>query len=707
MNFRNPFGIRGQVILVSLILLAIPWVGYRYVLEVESFLRQGQERVLSGTAQAVATALHDRPQLFEPSANADRQGNDLLYARTLAKPIDLDGEMSDWISQDVKKIPYQGNRGFSFTQQVGKYDQFLYVMFDVKDGEVEILKNKDTLYDQADHLELSLGRVEAEPFRLSLVLAQAPRVDALRLTIAADGGERLTADESVEAAWRKSKRGYQLEVKIPLQQVTGKLGFDLVNVSNERELQSVERLGTGDEMLGVVIPGIEIDAILRGISRNTARIWVVDHLGRVLARSGSLQPASAKPYAPSDAPWYKRWIKQLHAATLRRVYVSLMKSPQQTFVDDLADATQLEGKEIEAAFNGAGGARWRMTPDRGAIVLSAAQPIWVGDRVAGAVVAEETTNEILALRNQALERLFNVALAVLLLGSLTLLIFATRLSKRIRALRDQAEQALDSKGRIKALVAGSTAEDEIGDLSRSFSGLLHHLADYNRYLEQMAGRVSHEFRTPIAVVRSSLDNLRQHALPDDANVYVSRAQEGIERLSVILNRMSEATKLEQSLQQAERERFDLNIVVRGCVEGYRSVHPSVRFDLRLPEMPVLMHGAPDLIAQMLDKLVTNAIDFQREGSSIDIRVNAGLTTVEVIVGNEGASLPQEMQERLFDSMVSVRAQQGGNEAHLGLGLYIVRLIAEFHHGYARLENRAGGRGVNAIVTLSLLEPTLR
>jgi two-component system, OmpR family, sensor histidine kinase ChvG len=237
--------------------------------------------------------------------------------------------------------------------------------------------------------------------------------------------------------------------------------------------------------------------------------------------------------------------------------------------------------------------------------------------------------------------------------------------------------------------------------------LLHHLADYNRYLEQMAGRVSHEFRTPIAVVRSSLDNLRQHVLPDDANVYVSRAQEGIERLSIILNRMSEATKLEQTLQQAERERFDLNVVVRGCVEGYRSVHPNVKFDVRLPETPLLMFGAPDLIAQMLDKLITNVIDFHREGSSIDIRVNAGLTTVEVIVGNEGASLPQEMQDRLFDSMVSVRAQQGGNEAHLGLGLYIVRLIAEFHHGNARLENRTDGRGVNAIVTLSLLEPTLR
>lgn len=705
MKLRIPFGIRGQVILVSLVLFAIPWVGYRYILEVETFLRQGQERTLSGTAQAVATALHDRPQLFEPTSAMARESNGLLYVRTLAKPIILDGQMADWRAQDVKRIRYQSERSreFSFTQQAGKYDQFLYLMFDVKGGSVEILESKETLHDQADQLEISIGQSNAEPLRFRLILAHPPHVDAVQLTSAADGGESYSSDARLEGFWRKSHLGYQLEVKIPLQMLSGKLGFEVIDVTNSRELQSVERLGTG--LLGVVIPGIEIDAILRGIGRSTARIWVVDQLGRVLARTGSLQTAPAQPYLPSGEPWYKRWLRQLHGATLRRIYLSLMQSPQQSFVDDLADATQLEGKEIEAAFNGAGGARWRMTPDRGAIVLSSAQPIWVGDRVAGAVVAEETTNEILALRNQALERLFNIALAVLLLGSLTLLLFATRLSKRIRSLRDQAEQALDSKGRIKSLLTGSSANDEIGDLSRSFSELLRRLADYNRYLEQMAGRVSHEFRTPIAVVRSSLDNLRQHALPEDANIYVSRAQEGVERLSVILNRMSEATKLEQSLQQAERERFDLSAVVRGCVEGYRSVHPSVSFALRVADEPLFMSGAPDLIAQMLDKLVANAIDFHRPQSVIDIGISASLTSAELMVANEGASLPLEMQDRLFDSMVSLRERQGGKEAHLGLGLYIVKLIAEFHHGQARLENRADGKGVNAIVTLALLAPT--
>jgi two-component system, OmpR family, sensor histidine kinase ChvG len=705
-KFQIPFGIRGQVFLVSLVLLAIPWVGYRYILEVENFLRQGQERTLSGTAQAIATALHDRQQLFEPIAGSERNGSRLLYARSLAKPIAVDGADGDWRGQNVKSLLYQDstNELFSFTQQTGKYDQFLFFLFEVHDPKVISLGKANDEIDQVDHLDLMLGRGDADAMRFRLALAAAPQVQAFRILISDDSSERLETDIRIQAAWRKTKSGYRLEVRIPLEIVGGKVGFNVVNISNSADLQSISQLGSGKELLSVVIPGVEIDSILRGMGRANARVWVVDHLGRVLARTGSLQTTRPKPAAPAGVSWYRRWARHLHDATLRQVYVRLMQSPSKPFVDDLENAMELEGKAIEAAFNGAAGTQWRMTKDRGAIVLSAAQPIWVGDRVAGAVIAEETTNEILALRNQALERLFNVAAAVIVLGSLTLLLFATRLSKRIRLLRDQAEQALDSKGRIKSLVAGSNARDEIGDLSRSFSELLRRLADYNGYLEQMAGRVSHEFRTPIAVVRSSLDNLRQHSLTDDATVYVNRAQQGIERLTVILHRMSEATKLEQSLQTAERERFNLNDVLAGCVEGYRGVYPNIPIHLSLPQTPAWMVGAPDLIAQMLDKLVGNAVDFRDEGSGIDIRLDASATNAEIIVSNQGPALPTEMQQQLFDSMVSLRPPQGGDEAHLGLGLYIVRLIAEFHHGQARLENRPDGKGVNAVITLARSEP---
>src|SRR5207248_1567917 len=66
---RIALGIRAQLLLVLTVFLALPWLGYEYVRELERFLREAQESTLAGTAQAVATALHDRPRLFSTPAD--------------------------------------------------------------------------------------------------------------------------------------------------------------------------------------------------------------------------------------------------------------------------------------------------------------------------------------------------------------------------------------------------------------------------------------------------------------------------------------------------------------------------------------------------------------------------------------------------------------------------------------------------------------
>ena len=274
-----------------------------------------------------------------------------------------------------------------------------------------------------------------------------------------------------------------------------------------------------------------------------------------------------------------------------------------------------------------------------------------------------------------------------------LIAYATRLSHRIRRLRDEAESAIDARGRIARLSAGSGASDEIGDLSRSFSSMLARLAQHHAYLESMADRLSHELRTPIAVVRSSLENLELAAEPAEARRYIARAEEGLARLNTILQRMMEASRLEHSLRAAERERYDLVPVVRGCVEGYRLAYPEARFALQLPQQRMDVEGSPDLAAQLLDKLVENAVDFSLPETPVRVTLEEEKGAAVLSVTNSGALLPQEMQGRLFESMVSVRGERRPGAPHLGLGLYVARLIAEFHGGSITAENLPTGDGV--------------
>jgi dedicated sortase system histidine kinase len=428
----------------------------------------------------------------------------------------------------------------------------------------------------------------------------------------------------------------------------------------------------------------EIAQILKGVERTTSRIWVVTRNLRVLALAGSLRREGG----------------EAEETLTQRVLGWLIPRPNEDFDDAIADDALATGREIAGALQGRPGFRLRNTPDGRAVVISAAHPIWNGDEVAGAVVVEESTNPILSVRSQALERLLVLTLAAFAVAAAVLIWFATSISTRIRRLRDEAETAIDARGRLAHLVTAQNAGDEIGDLSRSFSAMLAKLAQYNAYLESLASRLSHELRTPIAVVRSSLENLK--LAPADARVYIDRAEEGLRRLGTILTRMSEATRMEQGLASVERERFDLAGVVAGCVEGYRLAYPAQAFELALPQRKTWVQGSPDLAAQLLDKLVANAVDFAASGEPVRVSLSLSNGMVELGVQNKGPLLPEEMRGQLFRSMVSVRGERRGEgtsaEPHLGLGLYIAQLIAEFHGGEIHARNLPSGEGVAVSAT---------
>jgi signal transduction histidine kinase len=166
--------------------------------------------------------------------------------------------------------------------------------------------------------------------------------------------------------------------------------------------------------------------------------------------------------------------------------------------------------------------------------------------------------------------------------------------------------------------------------------------------------------------------------------------------------MSEAGRIERAIAAAEAEDFDLTAVVEGCAAGYRALAGGRELRVGLPGAPTPFHGAPELIAQALDKLFDNARSFTPDDGWIEIGLaNAG-GVAEIRVANSGPPLPAAMQDRLFDSLVSVRdagARHGGETPHLGLGLYVVRLVAELHRGSALAHNLDGGRGVEFALRL--------
>jgi dedicated sortase system histidine kinase len=526
-------GIRFRLVLVALVLLALPLLAAQFIASMEAFLREGQERAIGATARAVASALSDRPTLFEHAAGAS----------------DAEGE---------------------------------------------------------------------ERRRIVALFASADP-------------------------------------------------------------------GAAASLGNAYVPSEEIERFLAIMGRRGSRLWVVDTRSRVRGLSGNLQD-------PEAARSLVRWLKPLAALVL----------PARSL--PLGEESQPARGQIDRALIGVSSTQWRATRDRDVAILSAAQPIFLGDDIVGAAVVEETTGSIQILKQAALERLLAVTLAIVAAALAILLTFSSRLAARIRRLHAEADAAIDPQGRVRGTITASDAKDEIGDLARTTAAVLARLRDYNAYLEAMAGRLSHGLRTPVAVVRSSLDNLKAQRLPDGARVYVERAGEGVERLGRLISRLSEATRLERLLEGSERERFDLGEVVRGCVEGYRAAYAPRRFELAEHGKALPVDGVPDACAQLLDKLAENANDFAPPGTPVRVSLAMRAGRAVIAVDNEGPPLPAAKVAGLFDSMVSMRqgeTARASEGSHLGLGLYIVRLVAEAHGGRARAFNLPAGRGVRFEVEIPL------
>ncbi len=713
------FSIRLKLALLSLFLFTIPWLGYEFVWEMEKYLRQGQENSLMGTVRAVATALHERPKLFDTHASfleSVSKGKD-LYAYPIDRPIQLDGRSNDWTgyrnhlftydeTYQIDNNPTGEIPSIWFNHMVGKYGNYLYALFEVHD-DILIFRDRNSLsVDRNDHLKIALLTPEGEYQRFIIANTRSGWVNAYRLVDNPTSNRPARPAPEIQGHWQQTRQGYTIELRLPLSILNSKIAFAIADVDDTRERLPRAIIGTADTgdmtQLGtVLVPSPEIEQIIKGMGHSGSRIWVVDQHHRVLAKTGNIIEATGiwEPGEPREAKGFWQEFEQEY---LHPLYYKVLTRPPAEFIDHLYDVAHLEGNEINSALAGTPETQWRLTPDNKAVILSAAWPIFIDNKVMGAVIAEETTHGIRTLRNRALEKLFTVILAVMTVGTLALFLFASRISNRIRRLRNQAEHIIDDNGRISNTIAADTTGDELGDLSRSFSGIVSRLTQYTDYLENMSSRLSHELRTPVTVVRSSLEHLSMQTLSDDARPYMERAQQGVNRLTTILSNMSEATRLEHTLQTNEKEIFDLNAVVSGCVAGYSLSWSDYQFKTDLPESPVMVNGAPEYIAQLLDKLVSNATDFSSPTDPIIISLTAQKQFAVLTIQNTGPMLPDEMKDRIFDSMVSVRDGKKTDQPHLGIGLYIARLVTEFHQGTIHAENLDDGSGVAFIIKIPVI-----
>lgn len=661
--------LKRQLLLVSLLALMLPWAGCQFIRETESALRVSQQQMLASTARAIADSLAQYPEEIPIVGGSDHIIGDQLYGHRLhSRPI-IDGYVDDWTLSDGSLSSLRGADG-AVHFAVGLYQQFAYLYVAVSDRRV--------VYADAETLMPGDGSQHAD--RVRLISANPPYLEET-LSFAAEAPGRIVSyvqtaygfapEPTIRAFWQDVPGGYQLEARIPLTELGTHLGIVVENTA-DRDDAGVRSASYSARSPGAFVttsPALAEIAI--NFIQPSMRLIVTDAAGWRIAAVGDIETAS-----PTTG---SRW--------LRLAYDALVEAGTEAAFAEPDPSGRERQTYIASALDGRRSAAWFRSEDSGRAIVAVAEPISVSGRTIGTVILQQGTDAILSLRNQGLARLMNVTLIAMLLVAAGLLGYASWLSRRIRHLSVAAEAALDSD-RLQATLPSFNAADEIGDLSRSFSSVLNQLGDYNEYLRTLASKLSHELRTPLAIVTSSLENLEHEQLDEASTRYTARAKDGAERLRRILAAMSEASRVEELMKNAELERFDLRRAVDSTVSAYEDVYPARNFVFDAADDNMIIDGSPELVIQLLDKLVENAVSFSTDGDEIRVAIDIDGDSLRLDVANPGPPLPERMHRQLFDSMVSMRPPK--DDKHLGLGLYVAKLIADGHGGRIAAENIDNG-----------------
>jgi len=677
--------IRSQLLIVGLSTLALPWAGCQYARELEVALRGSQEQALRASAVTVADALSAEPQrVFRDDADRapfDPARGDIYVFPLNRQPL-LDGYRDDWsVPQEPLQLPVDG--GLKTRLQAGATERYLFLYAEIEDAHFEP-EPSDVHLSSArfDRVELLLLRPDGTLGSYFFATDAPGLIEGQSFAVAEDGTLQVGLEPRLQAYWLQIKGGYHLEIRIPLSMVGSRLWLrplDAVKNPPKWELPAIEHLQGGR----LFFASQGLDELLATFVREGTRATVVDSNGLKFGSAGALESAAQATRARALSHDWFRALLDVDDSAL----------PLRAALPD-----RLAGREVDAALGGTVASDWLRAGRDQSPLLSVAAPIVVDGVTRGALILEQSADQLLGLRDHALTRLVYLTSLATAIAVAFVFGFASWVGVRIGRLQAAADAAIGPDGRISLSMPEAARNDELGSLARSFEGLLARLNEHTQYLRTLGGKLAHELRTPLTIVRSSLDNLESAGLREDQRAFVQRARDGSQRLASILSALGAAARVEQSIRQSERVNVDLRQLLISAVGGYRTAFPQIRFELHAPQDVCHLQAAPDLIVQMLDKLIDNAVDFCPAGGTIAIELLRDSGNYRLSVGNDGPPIPDALLPRLFESLFEHRSSPAG-KPHFGLGLYIVRLIAEFHGGRALAGNRPDGAG--ALFTLIL------
>lgn len=447
--------------------------------------------------------------------------------------------------------------------------------------------------------------------------------------------------------------------------------------------------------------------------RHEARLRILDPQGRLLADSSRLGPRreeitpteknAAQPQGADEAnnddvvPAQQRLLYRIATYPVQ-LYRRLFRPPEPPLesAEFYINTSVLLGPEIQEALEGRYGAMTRIsTGGQRSVTLYSAIPIRTEEAVVGAVLVSQSTYRILRDLYELRLEIFTVFLVSLAAAVGLSLLASTTIAAPLRKLRRQAREILDHRGRLRGHIRFNSRRDEIGDLSRSLEEMTRKLQNHIEFVESFASDISHEFKNPLASIRSAGEMAAQSKSGEDRDRFLALIQKEVSRMQHLLGAVREISLLDAQLEEEERASVEIGRILKRVVEAYRLRGGStVPVTISENSGPVTVSMAPERLAQVFENLLENALSFSPpEG---EVRIDLFRDRDQGVIGFEdnGPGIPDQHLEKIFDRFFSYRPDERTSAStepaakHLGLGLAIVKAIVKGYGGSVQAKNRA-------------------
>jgi signal transduction histidine kinase/ActR/RegA family two-component response regulator len=241
--------------------------------------------------------------------------------------------------------------------------------------------------------------------------------------------------------------------------------------------------------------------------------------------------------------------------------------------------------------------------------------------------------------------------------------------------------------------------------------LVRSIQEADQRKDEFLGMLAHELRNPLAPIRNAIE-LLQVAEPQDTPLEQARSviDRQVAHMSRLVDDLLDATRIARGKVLLRRERCDLSSIVCQTTEDHRSIFDGAQLQLSVdkPPGPIWVQGDPTRLAQAVGNLLHNAQKFTDEGGSVQVRLSVidGGTTAAIIVRDTGIGIDPRTLPHVFDMFRQAEQGLDRTRGGLGLGLTLVKGLAELHGGSVSAASAGQGHGAEFTV-LSTRRPRPR